>query len=274
MVRRKYTQEECASAVASSLSYASVLRKLGLCLYGSAYYSLKNALREWNIGTEHFTGCAWNRGRTHPPAPRISSDTLFVVGDVFRSSHTLRNRVLQENLKPYLCEECGHPPLWNQKQLVLQLDHIDGNRLDNRLENLRFLCPNCHTQTSTWCSKNKKTGSVAQMARRHAQDVRQRTLESDVGSTPTRVTKFPKLKLACFDCGEPNSRVSLRCKACENKNRRGKGTKITWLPLDELVERLQTTNLHQLGKELGVSDNAIRKHLRSCGVEPPRKKKE
>lgn len=74
-------------------------------------------------------------------------------------------RVMLEAGIPYLCKECGQEPLWNGKELTLQIDHIDGNHNNNEdLLNLRFLCPNCHTQTPTYGSK-KRLG-VAQLVER------------------------------------------------------------------------------------------------------------
>ena len=66
----------------------------------------------------------------------------------------LKNRLVKEKLLEYKCVECGIFE-WNKKEICLQLDHIDGNSHNHKLENLRLLCPNCHSQTDTWCGKNK-----------------------------------------------------------------------------------------------------------------------
>ena len=68
---------------------------------------------------------------------------------------SVRGRVLQDNLLDYECKECGIKE-WNKKEIALELDHINGKRDDHRLENLRFLCPNCHSQTKTFRGKNLK----------------------------------------------------------------------------------------------------------------------
>jgi 5-methylcytosine-specific restriction endonuclease McrA len=69
--------------------------------------------------------------------------------------HKLKSVILRDNLLEYRCQECGLDDLWNGKKLSLHLDHIDGNNTNHDLSNLRFLCPNCHTQTETYCGKNK-----------------------------------------------------------------------------------------------------------------------
>jgi 5-methylcytosine-specific restriction endonuclease McrA len=70
------------------------------------------------------------------------------------STLKLKKRMITEKILPYVCDECGISE-WKNKSLTLQLDHIDGNSKNHRLENLRLLCPNCHAQTETWCGKNK-----------------------------------------------------------------------------------------------------------------------
>lgn len=74
--------------------------------------------------------------------------------------------------KGMFCEECGIGDKWNDKPLVLQLDHIDGNSDNNILENLRLLCPNCHTQTETWCARNKKNSNRSKYARQWTKNIR------------------------------------------------------------------------------------------------------
>ena len=70
----------------------------------------------------------------------------------------LKRRIIEDNLIPYKCDKCGNQGEWLGKKLTLQIDHINGNHFDNRLENLRFLCPNCHAQTPTYAGKNKMGG--------------------------------------------------------------------------------------------------------------------
>lgn len=78
-----------------------------------------------------------------------------------RTPHIMRY-VKRWKLLDYKCIDCGNTGSWQGRALVLQLDHIDGNSLNNRLENLRWLCPNCHSQTETFCGRNVKKGGGAQ----------------------------------------------------------------------------------------------------------------
>lgn len=94
--------------------------------------------------------CASCAGRSYGVGKKY--EDKFVLGERRRD---IRYHVIKNNSIPYLCE-CGQGPEWNSKVLTLQLDHINGNPADNRLENLRFLCPNCHTQTETFGSRNSK----------------------------------------------------------------------------------------------------------------------
>lgn len=98
-----------------------------------------------NINISHFSFCQYRN---------IPNEILFNKNKA--RHNTLKKRILKENLIPYKCSECTLEPVWNNKILTLQLDHINGDNTDNRLENLRFLCPNCHSQTETFCSKNFK----------------------------------------------------------------------------------------------------------------------
>ena len=85
--------------------------------------------------------------------PKLPSEKVFVSNTNY-PRHRLKERIIKENLLRYECKECGQGPMWKGKKLVLQLDHKNGVNNDHRMENLRFLCPNCHTQKDTYAAKN------------------------------------------------------------------------------------------------------------------------
>jgi Zn finger protein HypA/HybF involved in hydrogenase expression len=84
---------------------------------------------------------------------RVLSDDEFFVENSTKSNHAIKNRILQYGLIPYKCSHCDVKDTWNGIPIKLHLDHINGDNRDNRLDNLRFLCPNCHSQTDTYCGK-------------------------------------------------------------------------------------------------------------------------
>jgi len=86
---------------------------------------------------------------------RAFSDEIVFVENSSHPRHRVKERIIKRNLIAYVCEECKQDSNWNGKKLVLQLDHKNGINNDNRLENLRFLCPNCHSQQDTYAAKNK-----------------------------------------------------------------------------------------------------------------------
>lgn len=151
---RTWDDAELEAAVAAARSVAGVIRALGLTVGGSVYILIKRRIAELALDTSHFTGQAWctglkspTRGRTRPLEDILVADSDYVYTDA------LRKRLLKEGLKKPRCERCGRVE-WNGQPCPLQLDHINGDRTDNRIENLRLLCPNCHAQTDTYCGRN------------------------------------------------------------------------------------------------------------------------
>lgn len=146
----KFSKEEIQQAINNSTTYKEVLERLGYNnVAGSAYRTLKNHIIELELDVSNLTHRA-----TNPFTPNTDEQVFCEHSQVTQSC--LRNRVLKKNLIPYVCAICGQPPEWNGKPLTLTLDHKNGNRTDNRLENLQFVCPNCDHQQSTFCSKNKQ----------------------------------------------------------------------------------------------------------------------
>ena len=150
----KYTEEQFIDAVKSSTSIRQVLNKLGLKEAGGNYSITKTRIKNLNLDISHFKGQAWNKGKKLGPKKSIQ-ELLVIDRKHPYQSYKLKNRLLQEEIKTHQCECCGITE-WNGQPSPLELDHINGINYDNRLENLRLLCPNCHAQTDTYRGKNKK----------------------------------------------------------------------------------------------------------------------
>lgn len=167
MQRRRWTQEKLRQAVAQSFSLRQVLLMLGLRPAGGNYEQIKKYIKECNLSTRHLKGRAWNRGLKGPSSPRVSLEQILTKNSDFQS-FKLKMRLFAAGLKPQCCEQCGWAKKSQDGRLPLELDHINGDRLDNRLENLRILCPNCHSLQPTHRGKN--SGVIARMVEsgRHA----------------------------------------------------------------------------------------------------------
>ena len=135
-------------------SYAGLLRGLGLKVGGGTQSLLKQRVAVLGISTSHFKGQSWllgikrgTSGNSHPLSEILIEDSGY------QSTNQLKKRLIAAGLLEQRCAQCGLTE-WQGKLAPLELDHINGRRRDNRLENLRILCSNCHAQTPTYCSRN------------------------------------------------------------------------------------------------------------------------
>jgi len=148
MGKRSWTINQLEKAVKESKSFRKVLEKLKLRNTGGNYEQIKKYIKEYQLDTKHFTGRAWNKGLKGFGQPRIPLEKILVKNSHFQS-FKLKKRLFAAGLKIPRCEQCGWAEKTKTGYLPLELDHINGDRHDNRLENLRILCPNCHSLQPT-----------------------------------------------------------------------------------------------------------------------------
>ncbi len=225
---RKYTKEEFINAWNESDSISDVARKIGCNASGGGFHTIKSAAKALNLSYDHMTGKSSLSGKK---LRRYELSDILIENSDYTTTSSLRLRLIKEGIKESKCEICGISE-WMGKSAPLQLDHINGIRTDNRLENLRILCFNCHGQTDTYGSKNRKE--------LYKNKVQPKGLEKS--------KKCLKCDSLILDCS----------KFCfKHKSQ----PKIDWPSVQELLDMLAVSNYTQVGKKLGVSDNAIRKHL-------------
>ena len=161
---QKYTKEWLEELCKNSYSLAEVLRKAGRKPGGGSQTTLKKKIEEFNIDTSHFTGQLWNKGKTKENDERIaqqsSNQEKYSLEEIFIENSPVTQKVMRgyverHNLLEYKCVNCGCDGNWQGGLISLEIDHINGNNKDNRLSNLRYLCPNCHALTDTYRGKNK-----------------------------------------------------------------------------------------------------------------------
>ena len=139
-------------AVTGSFSVTEVCRKVGLCETGQGHLKMKKKLAQLEVDTSHF-------GSAHPRVLGYlgyqEDLSKLLVKDSKATPTNLKRRLLKEGVFAAFCVNCASPPEWLGHPLTLQLDHINGDTRDNRVVNLRLLCPNCHSQTHTYAGRNK-----------------------------------------------------------------------------------------------------------------------
>lgn len=223
-----YEKDYLEPIVTNSKTYAEILRKLKRKMNSGNYQTLQKYIRIHQINTDHLMGKRHLQD-TLRPRQSIPIEQVLVENSNYSNTTSLKKRLLKMGLLKNKCYIDDCPTLkmdnWLNKEIVYQLDHINGIRHDNRLENLRLLCPICHTQTNNYAGRNIKTASK-------------------------------ELVNSCLLCESPIKFYSLYCRECAAKKE-----KINWPPIDELLKRVQQENINTVAAELGVSFNGLKKHI-------------
>ena len=152
---RKCSKEELKEALETSRSMRQALKKVGLAPAGGNYATARQLIKELNIDISHMVGQGWNRGNISGLLKwnTIPLEDILIKESTYTGSHRLRTRLIRGGLKEAVCEAC-HLSTWKGVPIALELNHVNGDRLDHRLENLQLLCPNCHAQTPYYRGKN------------------------------------------------------------------------------------------------------------------------
>lgn len=152
----KFSKLELENAIQSAFTFADILKSLNLNTSSRNYKVIQAKLDHENISYAHIAkGLGTNKNKVFGPRPRIATKDILIENSNF-SRISLKKRLLRDGILKNECYVCGMLPEWQGKLLSLQIDHINGIHDDNRLENLRIICPNCHAQTETFSGKNVK----------------------------------------------------------------------------------------------------------------------
>ena len=266
-MKHKFTKEDYEQAVKVSLSYAGVCRYLGISPRGGNYATIKNKLKEYNIDISHFTGKGWNVGMVFKPMKQFKLEDVLQK-DFPYNTQRLKNRLIESGIKEHKCEKCQRTE-WNGDPIPLELHHINGDRTDNRLENLQILCPNCHAQTDHYRGKNM--ARIKKITPEFKSDVE---LEEDYEKRKSEITKEKEEKIKQIKEKYVISKPKRYCKKCGVELGRKQGkycsqecahNDISKRPsVVELMEVIKehNNNMSAVGRHYGVSDNAVRKWIK------------
>jgi hypothetical protein len=235
---QKYSKELLEPIVKNSVSVAGVLRKLGLRQSGGNHSHITRRIKLYELDTSHFIN---PKAFLKPGSNKLPPDQILVNDRLNgrRDGVCRLRRALLESGVEHKCAVCSLLPYWNGKYLQLQIDHINGITTDNRIENLRFICGNCHMQTDNFGMKNSSLFLNKKILVKQLKPMK---------------TKLPKPSES-----NPNWRNTPRPDA----------RKVSRPSKEELEKLLWEKPTTQLAVDFGVSDNAIAKWAKSYGIEKP-----
>lgn len=232
----KFQNEELVKdIVKNSKTYTECIIKIGLSPRCSGnFQTLKKYIKIYNIDISHFVGGNFKNGNI----PKTKKElTEYLKKDTFVSTSTIKERLYKEGIKKRECEMCGQDENWKEKKISLILDHISGDKYDNRIENLQIVCPNCNATLSTHCVGTKVNKIY---------DKEKDEYKSD------------KVCKRCF-CGKIILINSKMCTTCNGKKNRKQDRP----DLNTLLKDVEELGYVGAGRKYGISDNGFRKWIRT-----------
>lgn len=235
MSSRRYSEAEVRAAVAGSPSLSGALRKLGLRVAGGNHRTLKRLIERYGIPTDHFDP-NWSKRYNRRPTATPLSEVL--VENSGYSRRVLKRRLYAAGLKERRCELCGQDENWRGQKMALILDHINGVATDNRIHNLRVVCPNCAATFDTHCGRKNRIDPEPR-----------KCLHCGSEFAPN----FASQRYCSQECG-----VHSKGPRIPQPHRR----KVERPPYEQLMGDVASMSFVAIGRKYGVSDNAVRKWIR------------
>ncbi len=216
-------KDEIQELLKTSNSINQILKKLNVNSNGSgAYKTFKNHCKNLGIEIPIYRPIGRKNGNFNP----INLTEILVENSTFQNMSRLKKKLINAGLLKYKCLKCNIST-WNDEYISLHIDHINGIHNDNRIENLRLLCPNCHSQTETYGAKNKS------------------------------YKKIKKIKEKKFIQKHKNNKIKV------SKSQYKRKRKVEDRPsLEVLKNEIRQFGYTGTGRKYGVSDNAVRKWLK------------
>lgn len=219
----KYNRQHFSKIISNSKNISDACRKLNGNTGCGNRQTVKKYIRKYNLDVSHFSNRIYNNINNFK---KIQLSEILIKNSTFSKTH-LKDRLYDAGIKERICEKCGQDENWNGEHMSLILDHENGVDNDNRIKNLKILCPNCNATLPTHGGKNKTT--------------------------------FSNIKISniCI-CGESITNNATMCIKCRDL----KQQTVVRPPYDILIKEIKEIGYVNVGKKYGVSDNAIRKWVK------------